>query len=81
VLICYLDESGSDAENPVLTVAGYVGRESSWAEFETEVERWFSEFGVTVCHAKDLHSGRKEFKDWTVLRKLAFVSRLGSARN
>ena len=81
MLTCYLDESGSDAENPVLTIAGYVGREAAWVDFEKEAEQWFTEFAVAVCHAKDLHSGRREFKDWTVLRKLAFVSRLCLARN
>jgi hypothetical protein len=81
MLTCYLDESGSDSENPILTIAGYVGRESGWMDFEAKVEPWFAEYGVTICHAKELHSGRNEFKNWTVLRKQSFVSRLCMARN
>jgi Protein of unknown function (DUF3800) len=77
MLVCYLDDSGKDPQNSVTTLAGYIARDEQWKTFETEVERWFAEFGVGLLHAKDLHNTDGEFKGWTVLRKQSFVARLG----
>jgi hypothetical protein len=30
VLICYLDDSGKDPQNPITTLAGYVARDAAW---------------------------------------------------
>jgi hypothetical protein len=81
VLVCYLDDSGKDSQNAVTTLAGYVGRDAEWEAFERDVEPWFAEYRVGVLHAKDLHSGRGDFKDWKVAKKLGFVSRICLARN
>jgi Protein of unknown function (DUF3800) len=79
VLVCYLDDSGKDPQNRIITVAGYVATDEQWKAFEIEVESWFSEFGVNISHAKDLHHTDGEFAGWTVLRKQAFVARLCQA--
>jgi hypothetical protein len=76
MLVCYLDDSGKDAQNPITTIAGYVASEEGWAAFEEEVEPYFSERGISVLHAVDLHNTRGEFKGWTVLSKEAFVARI-----
>ncbi len=73
VLVCYLDDSGKDPQNPVSTIAGYVAREAAWAAFESEGESWFSEYGVNILHAKDLQDTDGEFSGWPVLKKQAFV--------
>lgn len=81
MLVCYLDDSGKDPQNPITTIAGYIARDTDWERFETEVERWFAEYGVNVLHAKQLHDTDGDFQGWSAIRKQAFVSRICQARN
>jgi hypothetical protein len=81
VLVCYLDDSGKDPQNPITTLAGYVARDTEWPGFEADVEPWFTKFKVGVLHAKQLHDTDGDFTDWSRLRKQAFVSRICQARN
>ncbi len=76
MLVCYLDDSGKDSQNPITTIAGYLASEDAWAEFEMQVEPYFDERHVAVLHAVDLHNTRGEFKGWSVLNKEAFVARI-----
>jgi len=76
VLVCYLDDSGKDPQNPITTVAGYVAPETAWQAFEVEVEPIFEEKKVRVLHTKDLHDTDGDFDGWTVLQKQAFVARI-----
>src|ERR1700730_16232057 len=76
MLICYLDDSGKDPQNRITTIAGYAATDDQWAAFENEVEPIFADYGVKVLHAKDLHHTDGEFKDWTILKKQAFVARI-----
>jgi hypothetical protein len=80
VLVCYLDDSGKDPQNPITTIAGYIARDTGWAGFEADVENWFTEFKVKVLHAKQLHDTDGDFMGWSVLRKQAFISRVCQAR-
>jgi len=79
VLVCYLDDSGKDPQNRITTIAGYAATEDQWRAFEIEVEPIFTNYGVTILHATDLHGTRGEFKGWSILRKEAFVARLCAA--
>jgi hypothetical protein len=83
LLICYLDDSGKDPQNPITCVAGYVARDDAWQKFETEVKSIFAEAKVSVLHAKELHDTDGDFKKWTRLQKQAFIARIGqvSARH
>jgi hypothetical protein len=81
VLVCYLDDSGKDPQNPITTLAGYIARDTAWEAFESDVEPWFSEFNVGILHAKQLHDTDADFKGWPVLKKQTFVSRICQARN
>lgn len=76
VLVCYLDDSGDDQNNPITTLAGFVAKEDGWRAFETAVEPHFLEYGVRVLHTKDLHHTHGEFKSWKVLKKQFFVNRI-----
>jgi hypothetical protein len=76
VLVCYLDDSGKDPQNPITTLAGYAAKEEQWRGFETEVEPIFADCGVKILHTKDLHKTDGEFEDWRVLQKQAFVARI-----
>lgn len=79
VLVCYLDDSGKHAQSPITTVAGFVATAEQWLAFETQAEKIFSETGVTLLHATDMHSTKGEFEGWRILRKQAFVARLCGA--
>jgi hypothetical protein len=79
VLVCYLDDSGKDPQNRITTVAGYIAKDDQWEAFEVAVEPWFTEPGVKILHAKDLHNTDGEFVGWSVLTKQAFVSRICQA--
>jgi hypothetical protein len=81
VLVCYLDDSGKDPQNPITTLAGYIARDTAWEAFESDVEPWFSEFNVGILHAKQLHDTDADFKGWPVLKKQTFVSRICQARS
>ena len=81
MLVCNLDDSGKDAENPITAIAGYIGRDTEWETFETNVEKWFDEFKAGILHAKDLHNTDGDFANWPVLRKQAFVARICQERN
>jgi Protein of unknown function (DUF3800) len=76
VLVCYLDDSGKDSQSRITTLAGYAARVEEWRAFEEEVEPVFTEYGVRILHAKDLHDTDGEFCGWSVLRKQAFVAKL-----
>jgi len=80
VLVCYLDDSGKDPQNPITTLAGYIARDTGWEAFETDVEKWFDHYKVNTLHAKDLDDTHGEFKGWPVLKKQAFVSRVCQVR-
>jgi len=76
MLLCYLDDSGTDRQNRLVTLAGYIAKEDQWSAFETEVEPIFGRYGVKVLHTVDLHNTDGEFADWTVIKKQAFVARI-----
>lgn len=76
MLVCYLDDSGKDPQNPVTTIAGYIAKDDEWEAFETEVEPIFTAYKVKILHAKDLEDTDGEFKGWKVLKKQAFVAKI-----
>src|ERR1700730_1758524 len=79
VLVCYLDDSGKDPQNPITSLAGYVAKDTSWQGFEIEFEPIFDDCGINVLHARDLENTDGEFTGWRKLKKQAFVSRLSTA--
>jgi len=74
VLVCYLDDSGSDPQNRVTTLAGFVATEENWKSFEKEVEPIFARRKVSILRARNLEETDAEFKNWSVLKKHAFVA-------
>ena len=77
MLVCYLDDSGKDHQNPITTVAGYLARDENWTTFEAEVAPIFADKNVPILHAKELHDTDGYFEGWTILQKQAFVARVG----
>ena len=61
----YIDEGGTNADAPVLTVAGYAARASQWKLFTRDWNRVLKPTGIKVYHATDAQALRREFKNWT----------------
>ena len=76
MLLCYLDDSGTDSQNPIVTCAGYASTAARWEEFESEVEPIFQKYNVTVLHSVDLANTKGVFKDWSVIRKHSFLAQI-----
>jgi Protein of unknown function (DUF3800) len=76
VLVCYLDDSGTDRSAPILAMAGYVGSLHRWRAFERSAKDIFDEFGVTELHAKEFNDTKGEFRKWSRRKKEAFIARL-----
>ena len=53
VLTCYLDDSGTTSDCPVITMAGYIGFAAGWADFEKAAAEIYSNYGIgEVFHAR-----------------------------
>jgi hypothetical protein len=76
MMVCYLDDSGTDKQSPVLTMAGYVGLQRHWAAFEQSAAKIFAAFGVTSLHAVDFNATKNQFGGWQRARKEAFIANL-----
>jgi hypothetical protein len=76
VLFCYLDDSGTGNDSPVLTMAGYVGAIHSWIAFEQRAKKVFAVFGVTELHGKEFNDTKGDFKDWSRSKKEDFAAQL-----
>lgn len=76
MLVCYLDDSGKDPQNPITTIAGYVASETDWRAFEEAVEPIFQRYDVPVFHATDLHNTKGCFKGWSAIKKESFVAQI-----
>jgi len=72
----YIDDSGTDPQNPLITLAGYVARDEAWRAFEANVEPIFARHRVKILHAMEMHNTDGEFDGWRVLKKEAFVAEL-----
>jgi hypothetical protein len=72
-----LDDSGTDKENPITSIAGYAASKSAWNLFETRAEPIFQKYiGNEPLHAKDLFHGTGVYKGWKVIQKQSFVAQL-----
>ncbi len=76
MMVCYLDDSGTDKQSPVLTMAGYVGLQPHWDVFERSAAKIFAAYGVTSLHAVDFNATKNQFKGWQRRRKEAFIANL-----
>lgn len=76
MMVCYLDDSGTDEQSPVLTLAGYVGLQPHWAAFEHSAAKIFKAYDVTSLHAVDFNATKNQFKGWPRARKEAFIANL-----
>ena len=75
-MICYLDDSGTDAAAPILTMAGYVGPLPLWGVFEHSAKKIFADFKVAELHGKEFNDTKGDFAKWPRRKKEAFAARL-----
>jgi hypothetical protein len=67
MLRAYLDASGTDAQQSVIVVGGWVASEEKWAEFEHQWQTFLVDcFGPNGgrWHHTDFHSCRKQYAAW-----------------
>lgn len=77
-LVCYLDDSGTDKENSLVTMAGYIGTADSWRAFEESAHTILDEHGISIVHAKELYSNDGEFAGWSIDKKCKFIQKLNA---
>jgi len=78
VLTCYLDDSGTHDESPLVTMAGYIMDDKGWAVFELNAELICEKRGFAgrPLHAVDMQQNNPPYEDWSVLNKQAFIAQL-----
>lgn len=65
LLNAYFDESGSEQEDKLIVLAGYVHRAETWAEFSDDWRAILDEKpSIAYFHMVEAESLRDEFKDW-----------------
>jgi Protein of unknown function (DUF3800) len=75
---CFLDDSGTGGE-PVVALAGFVGRRAIFRDLEKKWDRICAKFGVGVLHATDFHDTKGDFANWERTKKRRFVEELFNA--
>jgi hypothetical protein len=73
ILTAYFDESGTHGGSDTCIMAGFVGSVAQWRKYEKRVGKLFRRSRVDVFHAIDVRRGDKDFKGWTVDRKVKFL--------
>jgi hypothetical protein len=76
VLVCYLDDSGSDPQVPAITIAGYIAAIGAWEEFEPPARALLDREQIDYLHGKLFHHNKGPFKGWGQTKKLEFVTEL-----
>jgi hypothetical protein len=80
VLACYLDDSGTTGDCPVITMAGYIGLAQGWADFEKMAIEIYSNYGIgEIFHARDFHASDKVFKGWSRIKKQTYAREICDA--
>ena len=77
-LVCYLDDSGTDEVNPLVTMAGYIGTVDAWRAYEADERPILDAKGVSILHAKEFYSNDGEFKGWKIDERVAFVKAINA---
>lgn len=76
ILTAYFDESGTHGTSDTCIMAGFVGSVSQWRKYEKRVGKLFRRSRVDVFHTIDVRRTDKDFKGWSVDRKLKFLDEL-----
>jgi hypothetical protein len=73
VFTCYFDESGTHAGSEITAMAGFLGNDRQWRNFEKRASKLFARFRVDIFHTIDVRRSDKDFEGWSVDRKIEFL--------
>ncbi|MFZ3326515.1 MAG: hypothetical protein WA231_11725, partial [Methylocella sp.] len=73
IITAYFDESGTHRSSPVSMMAGHVGDARQWQKFEKRISKLFRRYHVDVFHAMEIKRSDKDFRGWSVNKKIDFV--------
>jgi hypothetical protein len=62
VLFAYLDEGGTHAQSPVVTMGGFVAPAELWAKFEPDWQEKLDNLQVDYFHASPCEAGDKPYQ-------------------
>jgi Protein of unknown function (DUF3800) len=80
MFFCYLDDSGTSKHEPVVTLAGFVAKESVWQSLENHYEKVLASYKVPTLHAKEFHETKGCFSGWNQIRKRSFIQEIFDSR-
>src|SRR5215831_12936622 len=78
-LVVYLDESGTDAANPCLVVAGFASDGGQWARLTEEMTALDLEYGAPPFHMTTFEKARHghgAYAVWPVSKRREYLNRL-----
>jgi hypothetical protein len=81
IITAYFDESGTHKDAPLTAMAGYVGDQQQWQEFNVRVRELFADFGVRQFHLVDLRHSDKDFAGWSIEKKIQLTVELQHIAN
>ena len=81
IITAYFDESGTHKDAPLAVMAGYLGDEQQWQEFNVRVGELFSECGVRQFHLVDLRHSDRDFAGWSIDKKIHLTDELQHIAN
>jgi hypothetical protein len=79
MLTCYLDDSGTTPDSPVITLAGFVGFAQGWEAFERSAKEIYCNYEIATLHGKEFFSSDGEFTGWSRIKKQTFAWEVSKA--
>jgi hypothetical protein len=73
IITGYFDESGTHGSAPLSLIAGYIGNNRQWRNFEKRARKLFVRYHVDIFHAIDVNRSNKDFKGWSIDKKIRFL--------
>lgn len=65
MLKAFLDDSGTNGDDGVVVVAGFVGSERLWRNFEERWRKFLTDFEIRRFHVANYLSRNRPFESWT----------------
>ena len=81
IITAYFDESGTHGPSPLSLMAGFIADARQWRKFEKRSAKLFARYRVNTFHSIDLRRGDKDFRGWSVDKKIRFMDELQHIAN
>src|SRR5262245_38355710 len=76
MLVCYLDDSGTGKESPIIALGGYISFLPAWLAFEQAAQLILDRYHVANLHAEAFQSTKEDFVGWSRAKKETFIEEL-----